>query len=139
MHLRFSPVFSKRETYELRLGGSDGRIDGGLNAEDLPHTLDPSQSPDCCNVWFYEGTITKRWGQRVVGALNLNKGITAAITDGKGNAVLQCGANLYRMRLETGIFEEVGTLQGADPVPAGTFFRYGDSVYFLNGTDFIII
>lgn len=138
MHLRFSPVFSKRETYELRLGGSDGRIDGGLNAEDLPHTLDPSQSPDCCNVWFYEGTITKRWGQRVVGALNLNKGITAAITDGKGNAVLQCGANLYRMRLETGIFEEVGTLQGTDPVPAGTFFRYGDSVYFLNGTDFLV-
>ena len=67
MSTRFSPRFPARETHELRLGGTDGRIDGGLNVTDLPHTLDTSQSPDCRNVWFYEGTLTKRWGQRAAG------------------------------------------------------------------------
>ncbi len=139
MKARFSPDFAKRETHELRLGGKNGRIDGGLNVADLPHTLDTSQSPDCRNVWFYEGAITKRWGQRIAGALDLGIEVVAAIADGSGNAVLQAGTALYRMNLESGTYVKAADLQATDGVsPRGTFFRYGDAVYFLNGTDYLV-
>lgn len=139
MRIRFSPEFPKRETHELRLGGGSGRIDGGLNLADLPHTLDTSQSPDCRNVWFYEGTITKRWGQRAVGALNLGAEIKAAIADGAGNVILQAGAGIYRMNLESGAYVKAGDLQETDgTTPSGTFYRYGDAIYFLNGTDYMV-
>lgn len=139
MRTRLSPRFPARETHELRLGGTDGRIDGGLNVTDLPHTLDTSQSPDCRNVWFYEGTLTKRWGQRAAGTLNLGVEIMAAIADSTGGVVLQAGQGLYRMDLESGAYEKVGELQGADgTAPKGTFFRYGDAVYFLNGVDYLV-
>ena len=139
MKVRFSPAFPERSKHELRLGGTNGRIDGGLNLADLPHTLDLSQSPDCCNVWFYEGTITKRWGQRMVGALNAEMEITAAVPDGAGNVLLQAGTGLFRMNLESGVSAGIGTLQNVGgEAPKGTFFRYGDAVYFLNGVEFLV-
>lgn len=137
--LRFSPKFPEREICELRLSGKNGRMDGGLNAADLPHTLDTTQSPDCRNVWFYEGTLTKRWGQRMVGALDQESEIQAAILDGTGHAVLQAGTGLFRMNLENGSFVKAGSLKEIEgTAPAGTFFRYGDAVYFLNGAEYLV-
>lgn len=134
--------FAQRETREFSLGGKNSRLDGGINAADLPYTLDSTQSPQMRNLWFQDGSLTKRWGQEILPGFPEVARIDTAFADGGEWAYVQAGNTLYKAAFSGDNAQMLGSLRipdGAAQAPPGKFIRSGTDLIFLNGLDYKIL
>lgn len=134
--------FIQRETRELSLGGKDSRLDGGINTADLPYTLDSTQSPQMRNLWFQDGSLTKRWGQEILPGFPQVSQIDTAFADESDWAYVQADSTLYKASFSGSSAQALGTLQipsGAAQAPPGKFVRSGNDLIFFNGLDYKIL
>lgn len=115
------------------------RLDGGLNLWDLDYRMDANQSPDMKNLYWLDGALSCRPGQVWV---------TDETDRGAGYACFQdlfwgcvfahIGGGIYVMNGDAAKTAtetepaELTLLQSGVPANRGTFFRYGDALYYKN-------
>lgn len=121
------------------------RLDGGLNLWELPYRLEPNQSPDVKNLWWQDGVLQCRDGQLRLGSLvageevsSLGVGYACHGSMFWGHAFFHIGDALY-----SGVVGDytVGLTKLIEGVPCvkGTFFRYGDWLFYKNKGGFFKI
>lgn len=113
------------------------RLDGGLNTWDLDYRLNANESPRMQNLWWQNGVLCSRDGQTfVTDEAVLGRGWSAYETLFWDNAFFHVGAKLYRAEMSAQAVRAGGlvlqeVLTGV-PENRGTWFRYGDGLYYKN-------
>ena len=110
------------------------RLDGGLNLWELDYRMDSNQSPDMRNMCWLDGVLSCRDGQVWMSQdTTLGVGYTCYAELFWGSAFLHIGTAIYRVSVDPEA-EELTPVKLLDEVPAnrGTFFRYGDALYYKN-------
>lgn len=112
------------------------RLDGGLNLWDLDYRLDNNQSPEMKNLCWLSGALGCRDGQTWVSQTQLGAGYACCEDLFWGHAFFHIGSALYHGDVSTAMGDTPSlTLTALTPVvpqARGTFFRYGDSLYYKN-------
>ena len=129
------PGGKRPATQELRLGGDERRLDGGLNVFDLPFGLRHDQASDMVNLIYRDGGLCKRDGQTEFAALPSGKPAEDVCYDNRGAVWFYDGTNIYALDMESKQFTHIHTVQIADT--AGKFALYGTDVYFSNGNEYL--
>jgi len=108
------------------------RLDGGLNLWELDYRLDANQSPDMKNLWWQDGILQCRDGQRFVTDERLGIGYACY-----GAAFWDCGFfhigdKLYYRDMTEGSTDTLHELCSGVPENRGTFFRYFEWLFYKN-------
>ena len=131
-----TPSFPQQE---LRLGAdSNLLLDGGLNLKYDPTQLRDNQSPYMVNMTADDrGTLSKRDGQAYVYTSSLGAGSVNGSYERlyNGFKVFAWGTNLYK---QSGTSAPVSIMSGLVN-SKGTFFAFNGKLYYLNGTDYVVI
>lgn len=120
------------------------RLDGGLNTWELDYRIKANESPDMVNLWWQDGMLCSRNGQTfVTGADVLGTGVSAYETLFWDNAFFHIDDKIYRAPLTdpdayTGNITLVELLRGI-PENKGTWFRYGERLYYKNRGGYFVI
>lgn len=113
------------------------RLDGGLNTWELDYRLDANESPDIVNLWWQDGALCCRDGQtRLTAQPDEGTGWSAYETLFWGHGFFHIGDGLYHAQLDnpdaaTGSVAFTQLLDGV-PENRGSWFRYGDCLYYKN-------
>ena len=112
------------------------RLDGGLNTWELDYRLDADESPEMKNLWWQDGALCCRDGQVRLTAGNLGTGYSAYERLYWDHGFFHIGSRLYHAPL-TAPDAASGSLVlteilGGVPENRGTWFRYGDCLYYKN-------
>ena len=112
------------------------RLDGGLNTWELDYRLDADESPEMKNLWWQDGALCSRDGQVRLTGENLGTGYSAYERLFWENGFFHIGDKLYHAPLTdpdaaSGSLVLTELLSGI-PENRGTWFRYGDSLYYKN-------
>ena len=129
------------------------RLDGGLNLWEMDYRLNRNQSPEMKNLWWQDGVLQCRDGQRYLYGPSqdqlktpLPEGVDPWVDLGTGytctsdlfwdHAFFHIGTKLYYMdpSAETPAMTE---LVSGVPENRGTFFRYNDGLFYKNRGAFI--
>ena len=112
------------------------RLDGGLNTWELDYRLDADESPEMKNLWWQDGALCCRDGQVRLSAENLGTGYSAYERLFWDHGFFHIGDKLYYAPLADSDAKEgalvLTELQGGIPENRGSWFRYGDSLYYKN-------
>lgn len=125
------------------------RLDGGLNLSETEERLRSNESPELLNLWWEDGCLQSRPGQQEVPvitncgtAYRPGPGFAATDTPYYGSHFLHMGDKIFRFdgskdesTQKTALFQVVSGV----PVNAGTFFRFGDCLYYKNSGGFFEI
>lgn len=118
------------------------RLSGGLNLWELDYRLTPDQSPDCLNVYWKDGALSSRQGQEYIfeqKSTGTQYGAFHACFEREwleGFVVAHKGTKLFKINIETGAHTQL--LTGLTET-AGSFFVYGDKLYYLGGGKYVQI
>lgn len=124
------------------------RLDGGLNLWELDYRLNRNQSPEMRNLWWQDGVLQCRDGQRYLYGpseaqtqVPLPEGVSPWADPGVGytcaselfwdHAFLHIGNKIYYMDPEAE-HPEMKELVSGVPMNRGTFFRYNDWLFYKN-------
>jgi len=112
------------------------RLDGGLNTWELDYRLDADESPEMKNLWWQDGALCSRDGQVRLTAENLGTGYSAYERLFWSHGFFHIGDKLYHAPLvdpdaASGSLTLTELLSGI-PENRGSWFRYGDSLYYKN-------
>lgn len=111
------------------------RLDGGLNLWELDYRMDSNQSPDMRNMCWQDGVLSCRDGQVWMSQdTTLGVGYTCYASLFWDNAFFHIGSGIYRAAAGNDAAESMALVKMIDGVPEnrGTFFRYGDALYYKN-------
>lgn len=109
------------------------KLDGGLNTWELDYRLNVNESPEMANLWWKNGALCSRDGQIYVSSAERGKGWSTYEGVFHDHLFFHIGSRIYSAEVKTG--EESLTLKSlAAGVPEnrGTWFRYGDALYYKN-------
>lgn len=124
------------------------KLNGGLNIRELNYRLAVNQSPNMKNLWWQDGVLQCRDGQRYLSsATTLGTGWTCAEESFWGHAFFHIGTGIYKADLsvlesgESYAPEDFTLTAVAANVPEnrGTFFRYGGCLFYKNRGGFFKI
>lgn len=118
------------------------RLDGGLNLEELPYRLRANESPEMKNLWWEDGVLQTRPGQvwATAEGAAAGTGWAAAQEPFWGHAFLHIGRRLYCAALDGEEQLTLIALEGpAVPEGRGTFFRFGEWLFYKNRGGYIRI
>lgn len=130
----------------LRYPAANGRrvveypkLTGGLNLRELEYRLPPDQSPDMRNLWWENGVLQSRDGQKWLNSDTARgQGYTCWSELFWDNAFFHIGGKLYYGQPnEEGM--ELKELCDGVPENRGTFFRYLDWLFYKNRGGFFRI
>jgi hypothetical protein len=101
-------------------------LNGGLNLTDLEWKISDNQTSNVRNMWFYNGELSKRWGQEYV-----NDDIGAVILSVynrkyEGQIIFHSGTKLYKL-VDSTITEIYDGLTATK----GSFFKFGGILYYM--------
>ena len=135
VNLSLYPSFTKTEAVDFP------RLDGGLNLDELNYKLETNETPDMKNLWWDDGVLQCRDGQVL-----LHEGVGSAgacfAELFNGYAFYQAGGTLYCVDPTRPLHVIASQIVPGSPstlVERGTFFRYGDALFFKNRGGFIKI
>ncbi|MDD6159613.1 MAG: hypothetical protein PUB51_00580 [Oscillospiraceae bacterium] len=115
------------------------RLNGGLNLRELDYRLDADESPMVKNLWWQDGVLQSRDGQSFLSDSEAyGEGHTCFGELFWGNAFFHIGDALYYAD-PTGEHFALNRLIGDVPGERGTFFRYGDWLFYKNKGGFFRI
>lgn len=118
------------------------KLNGGLNLWELEYKLDPNQSPDTLNMYWKDGALSSRQGQEYIYEPQTNDpyGVFYAGYERlwEEKWIVHKGTHLYSVDPENGVHTILynGTLT---EVAGGTFFVFGDNLYYMNSREYIKI
>ena len=122
-------------------------LNGGLNIHELDYRLSPNQSPDMKNLWWQDGVLQCRDGQTFISDdETLGTGFACDDSLFWGHAFFHIGDKLYHADMSD--FEDPANTDATFTLTAlgvtvpenrGTFFRYGDSLFYKNKGGFFRI
>ena len=124
-------------------------LNGGLNLRDTEGSLKSNESPQLLNMHWQDGVLQARPGQEYATAAPSRGGQGFAVTDSPfcNHIFLHIGNCLYR--LPQGVSEDDDDNPGTLPEPVfvasgipanrGTFFRFGDWLFYKNRDGFFKI
>ncbi|MBQ9346731.1 MAG: hypothetical protein IJT94_05235, partial [Oscillibacter sp.] len=126
------------------------RLDGGLNLSETEERLKPNESPEMENLWWEDGALCSRPGQQRIdiaadnGLRRPGPGFAATDAPFFGSLFFHLGSRLYRWDGETDQdgkallkhLDLAGTGARDVPMNAGTFFRFGDFLFYKNRGSF---
>ena len=109
-------------------------LNGGLNLVDREWKLNNNQTSDVLNRWFYQGKVSKRWGQEWV-----NSDLGSVVYSSYkykylGFIMFQCGTKLYKLSTSTGTTTEI--YSGLNAVK-GAWFKFNNKLYFIQPGKYI--
>ena len=112
------------------------RLDGGLNTWELDYRLDADESPEMKNLWWQDGALCARDGQVRLTAGNIGVGYSAYERLFWDHGFFHIGDKLMHAPLidrdaPSGSLTLTELLSGI-PENRGSWFRYGDSLYYKN-------
>lgn len=114
------------KTYSIRFP----RLSGGLNLQELDHRLSADETPEMKNLWWQDGLLQCRDGQAyLLPPQGLGQGFSCTESLFWDRAFFHIGDGIYYTSLENPGFTKL--LSGV-PENRGTFFRYGDHLYYKN-------
>lgn len=114
-------------------------LTGGLNLKELDYRLSPNESPYMKNMWWQDGVLQCRDGQRAVSLeAERGKGYTCFGKTFYGHAFFHIGTGIYcgapdKEKMELNLLAE------NVPENRGTFFRYFDWLFYKNRGGFFRI
>lgn len=115
------------------------RLNGGLNLWDLDYRMEANQSPDMKNLYWLDGALSCRPGQSWITAeQDLGVGYTCFQDLFWEHAFLHIGDGIYAVdvrNVESATDDmPLGMVKLLSGVPQsrGTFFRYGEALYYKN-------
>lgn len=113
------------------------RLDGGLNLRELDYRMARDQSPEMKNLLWRDGALCSRDGQVwLTGENTSGTGYAACEDTFHSAAFLHIGDGIWCLPMEgEGAGDKLLTPQklcGGVPENRGTFFRWGDSLYYKN-------
>ena len=119
------------------------RLDGGLNLWEEELDLQENESPRMENLWWENGGLRSREGQSYITAENANGVGYAASSPFWDRVFLHISSSLYVLDHtaapgEDGLYPLEEVYSGV-PYGRGTFFRYGDHLYYKNRGGFLRI
>lgn len=133
MRISLSSMPSSQKTYAVDFP----QLNGGLNLWELDYRMDADQSPNMKNLWWQDGVLQCRDGQRYVTEdTSLGVGYTCYEALFWGNAFFHIGDKLYYGALEDKTVALVELYAGV-PENRGTFFRYLDWLFYKNRGGFV--
>lgn len=113
-----------------------GELDGGLNLYDLDYRLKSNESPEMENLHWRDGALSCRDGQSwLSSSTELGKGYTCYGSLFWGRAFFHIGSGIYCARTDATPFEleklcDMAELYEDYTEGRGTFFRYGDYLFY---------
>ena len=114
------------------------KLNGGLNLRELDYRLDVNQSPAMKNLWWQDGVLQCRDGQRFLSsATTLGKGYACSKRPFHGREFFHIGGSIYYATppVTVGASPESFTLTPVItgvPENRGTFLRYGGDLMYKN-------
>ena len=102
-------------------------LNGGINRYDPDYALRANESPEMKNLLWRSGMLRSRKGQFYLSDTQLGQGFAAYERLWHGFAFAHIGECLYCFDAETGETEQ---LSSGIPQVRGTFFLYGDALYY---------
>lgn len=125
---------------ELRLGAdSQVMLSGGVSYKYDPTQIRDNQSPAMLNMLANDNgsILSKRDGQAYVYALSLGSGRVNGAYERfwMGQRVFAWGTGLYRQSGSNAPVQIMGSLANAP----GNFLAFGGKLYYLNGSQFVVI
>ena len=149
MQRRIRPVKLQENFYGTRFPKPAERVvdmstlDGGLNLWQLPYRMDRNQSPDLVNVYWKDGCLRSRPGQRYI----FNQESEGAEAYGdffgcykllwKDYVIAHKGTKIYRINPSTGVHSEI--FSGLSATKGAGFFAFDNKLYYLGGGKYIVI
>lgn len=127
--------------YEVDFPG----FSGGINLRDLEVNLKNTESPELVNLWWEDGVLQSRPGQEwASGEISNARGYAAAPEPFHGKCFFHAGSYLYMMDFQSGITDDDGrpiprAVAANVPENRGTFFRFGDWLFYKNRGAFLRI
>ncbi len=108
------------------------RLDGGLDLSQLDYRVEAHRSPEMKNLWWQDGVLQCRDGQRLVWQpKEAAQGFAAWQEPFAGKLIFHAGRCLYKA--EPDVFEMRPEVLLEDvPENPGTFFRCGQYLYYKN-------
>ncbi len=121
-------------------------LDGGLNLRDAEINLKDNESPEIVNLWWDDGVLQSRPGQEYAtsgyGAGSYSgysfgaSDVVYAVTTFREGVIAHIGASFYTWHGSWNQLRQVVTgnsaLYRGVPRNAGTFFRFGNDLYYKN-------
>ena len=112
------------------------RLDGGLNTWELDYRLNANESPEMLNLWWKDGALCSRDGQVYASSQQLGTGWSAYESLYYDHAFFHIGSKIFYADLtDTDVQDDELTLQELSngvPENGGTWFRYGDKLFYKN-------
>lgn len=109
------------------------RLDGGLNTWELDYRLDANESPEMKNLWWKDGVLCSRDGQVYASGSELGTAYSCYEDVYNGDVYFHIGRTLYVAEVNsTGKLDLHGSASATVPENRGTWFRYGDKLYYKN-------
>ena len=123
---------------------------GGLNLKELDYRISNSETPEMKNLWWKDGVLCCRDGQKFVGSLIANNGFTLIAVYDKlwhgnafihvyhpGSSQISAGGRIFAVNINSGGRHDIYTVLDSSlaqnqPVfnTPGTFFQYNDKLYY---------
>lgn len=114
-------------------------LNGGLNLSQLAYRLKNNESPNMRNLWWQEGVLQCRDGQAWVNSdTTRGVGYTCYSELFHGRAFFHIGSRIWYADPTDGDFVMTPLAEGV-PGNRGTFFRYGERLYYKNRGGFFRI
>lgn len=107
------------------------RLDGGLNLWELDYRIKNNQSPEMKNMWWQDGVLQCRDGQTELLAAGESTGWSCYEVVFWGMAFFHIGGKLFYGD-PTAATLTLTELQTGVPENRGTWFRYGDWLFYKN-------
>ncbi len=121
-----------------------GNLFGGLNLRDADYRLKANESPEMKNLLWRDGMLRSRKGQRWLSSAQPGTGYAAFEKLWHGYAFCHIGSSLYCfpcIDASGSIVGDSGAVQLCTGVPEvrGTFFLYGNQLYYKTRGAYIVI
>lgn len=127
MRVSLSSMPSFPKTYSVDFP----RLDGGLNLWELDYRIKNNQSPEMKNMWWQDGVLQCRDGQTELLAAGADTGWSCYEAVFWGMAFFHLGGRLLYGD-PTAATLTLTELQAGVPENRGTWFRYGDWLFYKN-------
>lgn len=108
------------------------RLDGGLNTWELDYRLDVNESPEMKNLWWKNGTLCCRDGQVYASEDLIGAAYSCYDDVYNGNVFFHIGDHIYAADAADPLRISLTSIADGIPENRGTWFRYGDRLYYKN-------